>query len=180
MDMEKKTGRKLGKKGMIGLTLALVLLVALAVGGASGAFGLLKDTTGSVTAAYTTPTVDCEVTETGTGAYAVTNTGTTRALIRARIVMNWTDGTNVVYAPGEPFPVPAVSAQWTLIDGCYYYNGVTEPGDSLNFFTVETEGFAHELQVVVLAEAIQSEPETAAADAWGLVYKNNAWTQPTP
>ena len=173
MDMEKKTGRKLGKKGMIGLTLALVLLVALAVGGASGAFGLLKDTTGSVTAAYTTPTVDCEVTETGTGAYAVTNTGTTRALIRARIVMNWTDGTNVVYAP-------AVSAQWTLVDGCSYYNGVTEPGDSLDFFTVETEDFAHELQVVVLAEAIQSEPETAAADAWGLVYKDNAWTQPTP
>ena len=45
MDKEKNTGRKLGKKGLLGLGFAFVLIVALVIGGASGAFGLLNDST---------------------------------------------------------------------------------------------------------------------------------------
>ena len=108
MDMEKKTGRKLGKTGAIGIALALVLLIALGVGGASGAFGLLKDTTAGVEAKYTPAEVVCAVTETtgeGTTTYSVTTDGsTTDAYLRAVIVMNWSNGDSIVYDPDKQFP----------------------------------------------------------------------------
>ena len=188
MDKEKNTGRKLGKKGLLGLGFAFVLIVALVIGGASGAFGLLKDSTSGVTAQYQPATVDCKVIEPTEGngetaPYMVQNTGTTPALIRAKVVMNWTgEGETIVYEASSSFPPVAVvksgdADAWVLIDGFYYYNGILNPGETCAFFTVDTTDLNRELQIIVLAEAIQAEPTEAAADAWKLTY-NNGW--PTP
>jgi hypothetical protein len=190
MDKEKNTGRKLGKKGLLGLGFAFVLIVALVIGGTSGAFGLLKDSTSGVTAQYQPATVDCKVIEpaaesegTELKPYQVENTGTTPALIRAKVVMNWTgEGETIVYDASSSFPAVQVvksgdADAWVLIDGFYYYNGILGPGETCEFFTVDTTGLNRELQIIVLAEAIQAKPTEAAADAWKLTY-NNGWPKP--
>ena len=182
MDMEKKTGRKLGKTGAIGIALALVLLIALGVGGASGAFGLLKDTTAGVEAKYTPAEVVCAVTETtgeGTTSYSVTtDSSTTDAYLRAAIVLNWSNGDSIVYDPDKQFPEPTVNSNWTLLqDGYYYYNGAVAPDTTVPFFTVNT---TDGLQVVVMADAIQAKPKDASADAWGFVYGDSGWTAANP
>lgn len=182
MEMEKKTDRKRGEKGLLGLGLVLVLVLALAIGGVSGAFGLLKDTSAGVTAEYTAHVVKCEVkaetledqekTEEESlpkTVYSVSNTGTTSAYFRAAVVMNWTNGEKaVVYYPDEAFPALALAEGWVKDGEYYYFEKAVKPGDSCELFRVELPGdTAYQLQITVLADAIQSEPATAIKEAWG-------------
>ena len=173
MDKEKKTGGKLGRRTLLGLSLALVLIVALVIAGVGGAFALLKDSTSDITVEYTLATVDCEVssmTDEGTRltTYTVTNTGNTPAFLRAVVVMNWVDAEGaVIYDPEYGTPEPTFSEEWVNEKGFYYFNTAVNPGDSSVLFTVTIpEESIYKLQVTVLAEAIQSEPATASAEAW--------------
>ena len=192
MAMENKTGKQSGKKGLIGLGLLLVLALALVVCAASGAFALLKDSTSGVTAEYTTATVDCKVLEVknetdGSTTYSVQNTGNTDACFRATVVINWVNEKNeVVYVPADPLG-PEFSESWTMFAGTedapeiyYYYNGTVAPGTSVDFFTLmpAADANGYQRQVTVIAEAIQSEPAAAAAEAWLHTYGDGGWTTP--
>lgn len=178
MDKEKNTGRKSGNKALIGLCLVLVLIAALVIGGASGAFALLKDTTSGITAEYTTAKVDCEVSsatdeETGITTYSVTNLGNTPAYIRATVVLNWVNGEKaVVYNAAEQFPELTFAENWTKDENgeYYYFDLAVKPNEFCVFFTLTIpEDTAYQLQITVLADAIQSQPESAAKEAWGHV-----------
>lgn len=172
MDMEKKKGGWSPKRRL--LCLALVLVAVLFVSGIGGAFGLLKDSTAGVTAEYKLATVSCEVAKDTTAAvstYTVKNTGDTAAFFRAVIVMNWVDDYgNVVYISPEEVTLPTITPYdgWTSDGSYYYYTTAVKPGESCTFFWVPIpEGTAYKLQITVLADAIQSEPAAAAAEAWG-------------
>lgn len=192
MEMENKTGKQSGKKGLIGFGLLLILALALVVCATSGAFGLLKDSTSGVTAEYTTATVYCKVLEVkdetdGSTIYSVQNTGNTDACFRAAVVINWVNEKNEVVCVPADLLGPKYSDDWISFTGAadapeiyYYYSGTVAPGASVVFFTLmPADGSnGYQRQVTVIAEAIQAEPAAAAAEAWHHTYRNGGWTTP--
>ena len=109
----------------------------------------------------------------------VTNTGDTAAYIRATYVVTWRSkvgGTVVTSVPdGYSYTLTTCTdGSWLEAnDGYFYYktavapNGVTE-GSLLTCTVKYPEGVEPEyiLSVEILAEAIQSTPESAARTAW--------------
>ena len=123
------------------------------------------------------------------------NNGNVPALMRAKVVVNWVetvtvDGEtqyNVIANPaGHTASISYNTTNWQLLsDGYYYYKGYVAAGASTEALITEakaTAGTTYQLQVEVLAEAIQATGFTddlvkAVKDAWGRSYNanNNSW-----
>ncbi len=150
------------------LLLSLILVVGVAVGGTAA---LLTVRLKPVENTFYPAAVDCAVTEKD-GAYTVTNQGNISAYIRVAVVANWTrDGKVYGLDPitAEDYRITAAEG-WTLLNGYYYYTQPVEPGAAALPLVVSAVGEAPEgcvFSVRVLAEAIQSEPVSAAQEAWG-------------
>ena len=179
MKFGKKAAHSGAKRSLVLVVSVLVLL--LAVAGGTLAWLTAQD---SVTNTFTPAHVTCTVEETFNGTektnVQIKNTSDIPAYIRAYIVVTWKDrqgnvcgqvpveGTNyemsinpnkgwtqsgdywyckTAIAPGEFTPV--------LIDSCTSNNSA--PDDN------------YKLSVEIIAEAIQSVPEEAVKDAWGVV-----------
>ena len=150
------------------LLLSLLLIIGVAVGGTAA---LLTVKLKPLQNTFYPAVVDCTVTEMD-GAYTVTNQGNIPAYIRVAVVANWTrDGQVYGLEPitAEDYRITAADG-WTLLNGYYYYTQPVAPGAAALPVVVSPVGEAPEgcvFSVCVLAEAIQSEPVSAAQEAWG-------------
>ena len=160
------------------LFMAIILLIG-AVIGSTVAFLTMK--TEPVKNSFEYAEVSCEVTEdfnNNTKEHVqVKNTGTTDAYIRATYVVNWVDAQGRIAASdpeGYSYSLTEnPDSAWTEKDGYFYYTSSIAPGASTagSLLTCEVtypENPEYTLSVEVLAEAIQSTPDNAVQDAWGV------------
>lgn len=159
------------------LLIAVILLITTAVG-STAAFLVTK--TGPVVEDFAYAQVSCQVTD----ALAVQNTGTAQAYIRASYAVNWLDvNGNIVAAVPEGYSCDPVENQddWTEGgDGYFYYSYPVDPGSEtpslLTCSVLRPEEPEYTLSVEVVAEAIQSDPAEAAAEAWDVTVSDGKLT----
>lgn len=164
------------------LALSLVLVLGLSVG---GTLAYLVTNTDPVTNTFTPGEVETHIEEEFNGAIKenvyVTNTGTVDVYIRATWTANWVDEAGNIVAPAvqdEDYKVTGLPGEgWKESGGYYYYTSPVAPGNpTSDLFTElkpvpeqEPEG-AH-LEVTILSQAIQAEPDEAMTDTgWPTVF----------
>ena len=162
---------------------ALALMLVLSVG---GTVAYLSTATGSVTNTFTPTPVECMVIEdpfdqgksTLKTNVSVQNTGKADAHIRATIVVTWQDAAGNVYGQ---VPVEGEGKDYVLVindtgwekgaDGYWYCiaagNLDTQTAVLIKSCTALTSLDGYTLNVEILAQAIQAEPDAAAIAAWG-------------
>ena len=165
------------------LLVAIILLISTAVG-ATVAF--LTTKTEPVKNTFEYAKVSCEVTE-WDDMYArrcvqVRNTGTIDAYIRATYVVNWVDASGRIAASdpaGYSYTLTEnPDSSWIKgEDGYFYYLTPVAPNDStpgslLTCTATYPDNPEYTLSVEILAEAIQSTPESAVAEAWGVTVSS--------
>ncbi len=171
--------KKLNKKWLV-LSLILALAVLGAVG---GTLALLTDNTSPLANIFQPAQVSCVITETFNGSektdVRVTNTSNIPAYIRAAVVVTWTaeDGSISAKAPqhGTDYSLDIDLANgWAYHnDGYYYYTSAVEVGAFTNQLIKSAKALTvkegYQLTVEVIAEAIQSQPDEAVLEAWGVL-----------
>lgn len=169
--MKKTIKNKLSSVNKKMLTILItVISVVLLAGIVAGAVAILRDTAGSVTETLSKAEVTCEVNDD----WSVTNTSNIPALIRVKVIVNKTDGDEII--PGD-VPAYTVGSDWTQIGEYLYYKGIlTEAGGNK---TTTSPAIVitpdDDTQVLVLAEAIQA-ASTAASEEWRAVYSDGGWS----
>lgn len=165
-------------------TAVLIMAVLLLLGAAVGStVAFLIDKTDPVTNTFTYAKVSCEVTEkfaqNKKEDVKVKNTGTIDAYIRATYVVNWVDEQgNIAAAVPESYSysysvTENPDSKWIEKDGYFYYTSPVAPGAStegslLTCTVTYPENPEYTLSVEILAEAIQSTPNKAVQEAWGV------------
>lgn len=165
----KQEKRRNSRKGLIA-AVALVLLLCAAVG---GTLAWITAQTPAVANTFTPAHVTCKVDETfknnEKSNVSILNTSDIDAYIRAAIVVNWAD------KDGNVSGTPVTDSDYTMSlnltssgwvkgsDGYYYYTSPVAPGRNTEILitrcspTVNAAPAGYELQVTILAEAIQAE-----------------------
>jgi len=171
--------RNFNKIKKIGLLTSLLILATVIVG---GTFAYLATKTTDVVNTFTPANVPIEVVEeTFDGEIkenvTIKNNGNIPAYIRATYVVNWAN------EDGEIWGTPPTATEytiepgnsWKLIGGYYYHKTPVDAGASTNVFIVScslNDGVippdGYSLRVDILAQSVQSEPETAMYDLWGV------------
>ena len=169
------------------LLVAIILLISTAVG---TTVAFLTTKTEPVKNTFEYAKVSCEVTE-WDDMYArrcvqVRNTGTIDAYIRATYVVNWVDASGRIAASdpaGYSYTLTEnPDSSWTKgEDGYFYYLTPVAPNDStpgslLTCTVSYPENPEYTLSVEVLAEAIQSTPDNAVQEAWGVSISQSGVT----
>lgn len=158
------------------LIMAVLLLLGAAVG---STVAFLIDRTEPMENSFEYASVSCEVTgNSGNSNVQVKNTGTTDAYIRATYVINWMDSSgNIAASEPEGYSYSLnenPDSKWLKgEDGYFYYTSPVAPGAStegslLTCTVTSPENPEYTLSVEVLAQAIQSTPDNAVQEAWGI------------
>lgn len=166
----------MNKKQLI-TVVSILLLLAVAVGGTAA---FLAASTDPLINTFTPSKVGVEIEDTVDGNVksnvVITNTGTTNAYIRARIVGSWVNDAGITVqawnptADGEFKGLPGKG--WVARGDYYYYTLPVAPGDPTatplftSYEVKKTVDGAH-LVLDILVQAIQSEGGAAQA-AWGV------------
>ena len=172
-----RTGTRMNRTAI--LLIAMILLISTAVG---TTVAFLMTNTEPVESGFEYARVSCEATESlGKNAsryVQVKNTGTVNAYIRATYVVNWLDSEkNIVASVPEGYSYTLTenpSCNWINgEDGYFYYLNPVAPGYStsgslLTCTATYPDHPEYTLSVEILAEAIQSTPKKAIAEAWGV------------
>ena len=168
-----------GRGRLAMMVLSVVLLLALAVG---GTLAWLSTKTTSVTNTFTPAEVKCKVEEDfdeNTGEKTkvnVTNTGNIAVYIRVKLVTYRTNDTGQHIGGKAELPTFKLGADWVKHGEYYYYTLPVAPGkkpaanlaDSMTLTGSYEDADGGKQALDVMAEAIQSAPEKAVADAWGV------------
>lgn len=168
-----------GRGRLAMMVLSVVLLLALAVG---GTLAWLSTKTTSVTNTFTPAEVNCKVEEDfdeNTGVKTnvnVTNTGNIAVYIRVKLVTYRTNDAGQHIGGTAKLPVFTRGENWVEHGGYYYYTLPVAPGkepaanlaDRMTLEKSYKDADGGKQALDVMAEAIQSEPEKAVADAWGV------------
>ena len=165
-----------GKKPAL-LIVALALILTVAVG---GTVAYLTTKTDSKINTFTPSQVSCEVKENFDGEKKtnvnVTNTGDIDAYLRVKLVTYRVndDGQHI----GGTAAIPAFTPGdgWVKYGDYYYYTYPVAPGqqpetpliDSLTLTGSYNDADGGKQALEIMAEAIQSAPEEAAGQAWGV------------
>ena len=186
MEMSKKKPRFKKADRAVLLLVSLVLVLSAAIGGTLGYLTGQVSVTNTMQVGEFTTEID-EDTENGVKSnVTVKNIGDYDAYIRAVVVVTWQNEN------GEVYPVAPVANenytieygnQWSEHGGFYYYNGVVgakqSTGNLINSCK-PVEGKVpggYDLNVEILASAIQAEPAQAVQDAWKMQYQDDGgWT----
>ena len=169
------------------LIMAVLLLLGAAVG---STVAFLIDKSAPVENAFEYAKVSCEVTEefkNNTKEHVqVKNTGTIDAYIRATYVVNWVDEQgNIAAAVPESYSYSVTENpgnSWKKgSDGYFYYTSPVAPdasteGSLLTCTVTYPVNPEYTLSVEVLAEAIQSTPDKAVQEAWGVSISQSGVT----
>ena len=169
-------GRRLGFGRQV-LLLAAIAVIAMGVVGGTVAYLVTK--TDPVVNTFTPGEVSCKIDETFDGTTKsnvyVTNTGNTNAYIRAAIIVTWKDAAGniaaTVPAKGTDYTLELNETDWVEHDGYYYYKGSVAPNAQteklIKTCTDLRSNGDYTLCVEILADAIQSSPDSAVTQAWG-------------
>ena len=159
--------------------LLLAALVVIAMGVVGGTVAYLVTKTDPVVNTFTPGVVSCKIDETFDGTTKsnvyVTNTGNTNAYIRAAIIVTWKDAAGniaaTVPAKGTYYTLEMNETDWVEHDGYYYYKGSVAPNAQteklIKTCTDLRSNGDYTLCVEILADAIQSSPDSAVTQAWG-------------
>lgn len=172
---------------MMTVAVAIVLLLGVAIG---GTIAWLSTKTTPVTNTFTPAKVTCDITENfneNTGVKTkvnVTNTGNIAVYIRVKLVTYRTNDAGQHIGGTAELPTFTPGKNWVEKDGYYYYTLPVEPNaqpktnltDSMTLagFYEDADGGKQALDV--MAEAIQSEPEKAVGEAWGVCISQGSVT----
>lgn len=171
-------------------TAVLIMAVLLLLGAAVGStVAFLIDKTEPVKNDFEYAKVSCEVTESFTNNkkdnVQVKNTGTIDAYIRATYVVNWLDRDgNIAASDPEGCSYSLTEnpdSKWIEKDGYFYYTSPVAPGAStegslLTCTVTSPVNPEYTLSVEILAEAIQSTPDKAVQEAWGVSISQGSVT----
>ena len=169
-------GRRLGFGRQV---LLLAALAVIAMGVVGGTVAYLVTKTSPVVNTFTPGEVSCKIDETFDGTTKsnvyVTNTGNTNAYIRAAIIVTWKDAAGniaaTVPAKGTDYEI-TIGSNWVKgNDDYYYHKGSVTPNNLTsnlieNCTALQPNG-DYTLSVEILADAIQSSPDSAVTQAWG-------------
>ena len=183
MIQETSSGRGRKRKPRINKAAVLLTAAVLLIGTVVGStVAYLIAQTDAVENTFEYAKVSCEVKEDFNGGNTkknvqITNTGSTNAYIRATYVVNWLDAQgNIVASVPEDYSYTLTEnpdSKWTEgTDGYFYYltpvaPDASTPGSLLTCTVTRPENPKYRLSVEILATAIQSEPASAVAEAWG-------------
>lgn len=173
---------------MATVVLSLVLLLALAVG---GTVAWLNARTPKVTNTFTPAHVTCEVEEAfdkTTGVKTdvnVKNTSDIDVYIRVKLVTYRTNDAGQHIGGTTELPAFTLGENWVEKDGYYYYTLPVAPGktpaanlaDKMTLTASYDDADGGKQALDVMAEAIQSVPEEAVADAWGVKIAQGSVTK---
>jgi len=179
--------KKLNFKKSAVLLTSLVLVMTAVVG---GTLAFLLDTAGPVENTFTPSEVPIEVWEDVKNGYKenvqIKNTGNVDAYIRAKVLVNWVttgDDGNKYIVPESQMPagygkdISYGTDGWKYNeeDGFYYYTSkvgsqvLTNNLINVCEMTYNGEGAPqYELQVDIIAQSIQAEPENVVLTEWGV------------
>ena len=160
----------------------LVLLLSVFVlitGAISFTFGYLKARTPDVPNEFVPVVLTCQVEESFDGVtkkdVCVRNTGDVAGFIRATVVFNWVkaDGTVLSATPQENIDYAILWGDTSWVqgsDGFWYYNKAVAPQEAtthlIRSVVCNTAPEGYQLQVQILASAIQADPSTVAETVW--------------
>lgn len=182
MKFGKKAAHSGAKRSLVLVVSVLVLLLAVA----GGTLAWLTAQTDGVVNTFTPAQVSCEVTEDFNGTIKsnvnVTNTSDIYAYIRVKLVTYRVneDGQHIG-GTAEITDDLTLGTNWVKNGDYYYYTKpvapesspekplIGTPGITLKSYTDVDGGYQ---AIDVMAEAIQSVPEEAVEDAWGVTVNN--------
>lgn len=168
-----------GRGRLAMMVLSVVLLLALAVG---GTLAWLSTKTTPVTNTFTPAEVTCEVEEkfdktTGVkNDVNVKNAGNIAVYIRVKLVTYRTNDAGQHIGGTAVLPTFKLGADWVKHGEYYYYTLPVAPGekpaanlaDSMTLEKSYKDADGGKQALDVMAEAIQSAPEKAVGEAWGV------------
>lgn len=172
-----RRSRETGNNRLTALLLSMVLLIVIAIGG-TVAYLVTKDE--PIKNTFTPSHVACEVTEKFNGAVKenvnVQNTGNTEAYIRVKLVTYRVNDQGKHIGGTAAIPNFTPGANWVLHDGYYYYTLPVKPGekpendliDKMTLTGSYADADGGKQVIEVMAEAIQSGPQQAVGQAWGV------------
>lgn len=107
----------------------------------------------------------------------ITNTGDIPVYVRAKVVANWCDENGNIVAPWTD-NITYNTTNWKKSDndGYWYYVGAVAAGgstknlfDSYSYKSSDIPTGADHLEMTIVHQSVQAEPEKAIADLWGSV-----------
>ena len=128
--------------------------------------------------------IEIAVVQAGDGTYSIRHTTDSKipAYIRFTVVVNWksTTSDDLWYLSPDSVTISAPCAQKV---GSYYYcvaDGKAEIAlnttlDGITVTTTQAAPDGYELNVQILAEAIQCMPAGVVEDAWGVTFDGSTW-----
>lgn len=177
--------KKLNKKAVVLIALCLCLVV----GTVGGVWAYLSAKTNTLQNTFVPAYVTCSVEETFQDGVksdvTVRNTGNVDAFIRATVVATFqsNDGKVLATAPkeGVDYTVSFNLDGWKKgSDGFWYHTTAVSPNALtavlINSATSVTSPDGYKLNLQIIATAIQSDPATAAQEAWGVNVNNGQIT----
>lgn len=159
------------------LTIAIILILVMAIG---GTVAFLVTHTDQIVNTFQPTDVTCEINEkfnddnTVKTSAVVENTGKIPAYIRVAVVANTVDDEGNITGAADVSNKLA-SSDWTNVGDYYYYNGVVQPNETTENLLAEGIDL-NGIQVTILASAIQAEPDSAVAQAWGVKFDGSTWS----
>lgn len=159
------------------LTIAIILILVMAIG---GTVAFLVTHTDQIVNTFQPTDVTCEINEefndnnTVKTSAVVENTGKIPAYIRVAVVANTVDAEGSITGAADVSNKLAGSG-WTKVGDYYYYNGVVKPNETTGNLLAEGIDL-NDIQVTILASAIQAEPTNAVAQAWGVQFDGSTWS----
>ena len=157
------------------LIIALALILVLAVG---GTVAYIFTQTGPVINTFTPSdakiTVDEQTSDNLKTSITVVNNSTgVPVYIRVALVANMIDKDKNVTGAAD-VPTFTLGDDWKEgSDGYYYYTKAVPVGGSTGNLLKSPMTLSENMQVVVLADAIQAMPKQAVIDAWGVTVDSN-------
>lgn len=172
-----RRSRETGNNRLAALLLSMVLLIVIAIGG-TVAYLVTKDE--PVKNTFTPSHVACEVTENFNGTVKenvnVQNTGNTEAYIRVKLVTYRVNDKKQHIGGAAAIPTFTPGTNWVEFGDYYYYTLPVKPGEKpvndliaqmpLTGSYADADGGKQVIEV--MAEAIQSGPQQAVGQAWGV------------
>ena len=156
------------------LIIALALILVLAVGGTVAyIFTQTDPVINTFTPTEAKITVDEKISGNQKTSITVENVSTgVPVYIRVALVANMIDEAGNV--TGADVPTFTPGENWSEgRDGYYYYTQPVPVGESTGNLLATPMTLSENMQVVVLADAIQAEPTTAVTQAWGVTVESN-------
>lgn len=183
-----KFGKNAAHGGAKRSLVLVVSVLALVLAVAGGTLAWLVANSGPVTNTFTPATVSCEVEETFKNNVKsdvnVKNTSNIDAYLRVKLVTYRVnkDGEHIGGTATIPGFTPGEG--WVEHDGFYYYTKPVVPGatpakpliDTITLTDSYNDADGGKQVIEVMAEAIQSQPDSAVQQAWGVTIANGKVT----